>query len=93
MSMRRAIGDAMLTMGGALSVVIGLVLIDSRVRHELALRLTVARPSMELASAGSHVTSLAVVMAQAAHSQGTAHAPLVFFAFAGIVLFVFMLRT
>jgi hypothetical protein len=93
MSMRRAISDAMLTAGGALAVVIGLVVINDRVRHEIVMQLTVARPSGELASVGGRARDLAMVMLQAAHDQSLAHAPLVIFAFAGIVLFVFMLRT
>jgi len=93
MSLRRAISDAMLTAGGVLSVVVALVVIDPRVRHEMALQMTVARPSVEMASAGVRVRDLATVVARAAHTQSLAHAPLVIFAFAGIVLFVFMLRT
>jgi hypothetical protein len=91
--MRRAISDSMLTAGGALAVVIGLVVIDDRVRHEIANQLTVARPSVELASMGPRLRDLAMVLFQAAHAQSLAHAPLLIFAVAGLVLFLFMLRT
>jgi hypothetical protein len=93
MSVRRAISDSMLTAAGALAVVTGLVLIDDRVRHEIALQMTVTRPSVELVSVGARVRDLAMVIFQAAHDQSLAHAPLVIFAIAGFVLFLFMLRT
>jgi hypothetical protein len=93
MSMRRALSDSMLTAAGALTVVLGLVVIDDRVRHEIAMQMTVARPSVELASAGARARDLAMVMMQAAHDQSLAHAPLVIFAVAGFVLFLFMMRT
>ncbi len=92
MSVRRAISDSMLTAAGALTVVIGLVMIDGRVRQEIAQQMT-APPSVELASAGARIRDLAMVMLQAAHDQSLAHAPLVIFAVAGFVLFLFMLRT
>jgi hypothetical protein len=91
--MRRAFSDSMLTAGGALGVVIGLVVIDERVRHEIAMQMTVARPSVELAGMGARFRDLAMVLMQAAHDQSLAHAPLVIFAVAGLVLFLFMLRT
>jgi hypothetical protein len=93
MSLRRAISDAMLTAGGALMVVIALVVIDERVRLAITQQLTVTRPSMELASAGARFRDVATVMMQAAQAQTLAHAPLVIFACAGVVLFLFMLRT
>jgi hypothetical protein len=92
MSVRRAISDSMLTAAGALTVVIGLIMIDERVRQAIALQMT-ARPSMELASAGTRARDLAMVMMRAAHDQSLAHAPLVIFAVVGFVLFLFMLRT
>jgi hypothetical protein len=92
MSVRRAISDSMLTTGGALAVVIGLVMIDGRVRQEIAMQMS-ARPSVELASAGARAHDLAMVMMLAVHDQSLAHAPMVIFAVAGFVLFLFMLRT
>jgi hypothetical protein len=90
--MRRAMSDAMITAAGALTLVIALVAFDDRVREQISLRLA-ASPSVELARAGQGVRDLTTVIIAAAREQSLAHAPLVIFTLAGIVLVLFMLRT
>jgi hypothetical protein len=90
--MRRAFGDAVMTLGSAMVLVLALVAMDDRVREQISLRLS-AQPTVELARTGSQVRNLTGVMFEAAKYQSVEHAPLVIFAVAGTVLFVFMLRT
>jgi hypothetical protein len=90
--MRRAISDAMMTAGGALVVVLALVAFDDQVREQVTMRLS-SRPSNLAADAGSRLHDVATVLMVSAHQQSIAHAPLMFFTLAGIVLVLFMLRT
>ena len=90
--MRRAISDAMMTAGGALVVVIALVAFDDRVREQVSLQLS-SRPSDLMTDAGRRLHDVASVLIASAHQQSLAHAPLMFFTLAGIVLVLFMLRT
>ena len=90
--MRPAISDVMMTAGGALVLVIALVLFDDRVREQVSMRLE-ARPSEQIALAGHEVRNLTAVIVQAAHDQSIAHAPLVIFCVAALVLTIFMVRT
>ncbi len=90
--MRRAISDAMMTAGGVLALVVGLVMIDADVRQQIALRLS-SNPAGELAATGDRVRALASVVAVAAREQTLAHAPLAIFTLVAIVLVLFMLRT
>ena len=69
-----------------------LVAVDDRVRSELSLRL-VSHPTEQLATAGQHARDLTSVIAEAARAQSLAHAPLLIFTLAAIVLVLFMLRT
>lgn len=69
-----------------------LVAIDDRVRQQLALRFN-ARPATELVDAGTRVRDLATGVLEAARDQSIAHAPLMIFVLAAVVLVLFMLRT
>jgi len=75
-------------------VILLLVLIaaDDRV-HDLFSHRVVARPSVELASAGRQLRDLTSVIAGAARDQSLGHAPLLIFTLAAAVLVLFMLRT
>jgi hypothetical protein len=90
--MRRAFGEALMSAGTVALVLLALVALDDRVRDEVSRRIS-NRPSVELATAGQHVRDLASVIAEAAHHQSLAHAPLLIFALAATVLVLFMLRT
>ena len=92
MVVRRAFGEAVMSVGALVLLFSALVAFDDRVREQLTLRLA-SRPSVELAEAGRHVRDLTAVVLEAAHDQGIEHAPLLIFVLAGCVLLLFMLRT
>ena len=89
--MRRMFGEASMTVGTVIVLLLVLVAVDDRVRDQLSLRFS--RPSVELASAGHQVRSLTGVIVEAARDQSLAHAPMLIFALAATVLVLFMLRT
>ncbi len=91
--MRRAIVDAMMTAGSALTLVLALVLFDDRVREHIGSTLDARHPGATLTSLGSHVGDVVAIVAVAARNQSLEHAPLVIFVLAATVLVVFMLRT
>ena len=91
--MRRVIGDAMMTAGGALTLVLALVLLDDRVRDQLSAIVDPRHPGEALAGVGHRVNQIAAIVAVAARNQSIDHAPLVIFALAATVLVIFMLRT
>ena len=89
---RRALGDALMSVGSVLILLMVLVAVDGRVRSEVWQRAS-APPSIGLESAGYQVQSVVHVIAAAARQQSLAHAPLLIFALAAGVLTLFMLRT
>ena len=91
--MRRAIGDAMMTAGSALTLVLALVLLDDRVRDQISAVVDPRHPGAALADLGHHANQIAAIVAVAARNQSIDHAPLVIFALAATVLVLFMLRT
>ena len=91
--MRRKLGDAMLTAGSALALVLALVLLDERVREQITLVFDTRHPATALAGMGGRVSDVTAIVIAAAHNQSMAHAPLVIFAVAATVLVLFMLRT
>jgi hypothetical protein len=92
MSIRRAVSDTMITAGGALVLIMALVIFDDRVREQVSMRLH-AQPAEQIVSAGHEVRNMTAMIVQAAHDQSITHAPLVIFSVAALVLTVFMLRT
>lgn len=91
--MRRAIGDATITAGSALALVLALVLFDDRVRDQLSAVVDPSHPGAALADMGQRINQIASIVAVAARTQSIDHAPLVIFALAATVLVLFMLRT
>ena len=91
--MRRAIGDAALTAGGAMLLVFALVMFDDRVRDQISTVFDARHPTDALAGLSSRATEFVAIVAQAMRSQSLEHAPLVIFALAATVLVLFMLRT
>jgi hypothetical protein len=90
---RRAIGDALMSMG-ALIVLLGmLAAFDDRVREQLSLRMSPGQPTAQIAQAGATVRSLSSVFIEAVRDQSIEHAPMVIFVGAGALLLLFMLRT
>ena len=91
--MRRAIGEAMMTAGGALALVLALVLLDDRVRDQIGMVLDARHPGATLTDLGGRAGHIAAIVAIAARELSLEHAPLVIFALAATVLVLFMLRT
>ena len=90
--MRKAWGEALLSVGTVLTLLLLLIAFDPRVREQVSLR-AVSRPSVEIVTAGAKVHDLASVLAEVARDQSSTHAPLLIFALAATVLTLFMLRT
>jgi len=93
MAMRRAIGDAALTAGGAMVLVLALITFDDRVRDQITAVFDAQHPTDAIAGVGGRITEVVAILAQAMRSQSIEHAPLVIFALAATVLVLFMLRT
>jgi hypothetical protein len=87
--MRRVMSDAMISMGAVLLLLVILVSIDARVRDQVA-GLVGGSGSPELSRVASDA---AAVIFTVARDQSIAHAPLMIFALASMVLFLFMIRT
>lgn len=85
-------GDALMSGGSVLVLLMVLVAVDDRVRSAVWQQVS-APPSVGLVSAGYQVQSIVHVVAGAARDQSLAHAPLLIFALAAGVLTLFMLRT
>ena len=91
--MRRAIGDAALTAGGAMLLVFALVMFDDRVRDQITGVFDAHHPGDAIVGLSGRATEVVLIVAQAMRSQSLEHAPLVIFALAATVLVLFMLRT
>jgi hypothetical protein len=89
---RRTFGDALISTGAVVLLLLTLVAIDDRVREQVTLRFKTT-PTADLVNAGAQVQGLATVMFEAARSQSIQHAPLVIFVVAATFLTLFMLRT
>ncbi len=90
-AMRRVIGEASLSAGTVIVLLLILVAVDDRVRDQLSLRFS--NPSTEIVTAGYQMRNLTNVIAVAARHQSIEHAPMLIFALAATVLVLFMLRT
>jgi hypothetical protein len=91
--MRRAWGEALMSIGTVAVILLVLVAVDDRVRDQFSMRFTASRPSVGLATAGQQARDLTSVIAEVARDQSLAHAPLLIFSLAAVVLVLFMLRT
>jgi hypothetical protein len=90
---RRPFSGGFATAGGMVALLIGLAAIDERVRDQVALAFTRRGPTEEIASVGSWLQDMATIAAQAVRDQSIAHAPMVIFALAAMVLVLFLTRT
>ena len=89
--MRRALGDAIISLTGLLFLILMLVSVDDRVRDRVSVIWT--PNSSELVGAGRELGSLVSVVFESVKDQSVAHAPLAVFTVAATVLVLFMLRT
>ena len=90
--MRRVLGEALMSAATVAVLLMALVSFDDRVREQLSQRF-MAKPSVQLASAGYQVRNITSVIVEAARDQSRAHAPMLLFSLAAVVLVLFMLRT
>jgi len=91
--MRRAIGDAVISVSALLILLLMLASVDERVRERMAGLFVSAPSTTELVGTGKDVSGLVAVVYDAVKDQSVAHAPLVLFAVVATVLVVFMVRT
>jgi hypothetical protein len=90
---KRAIGDAMISVGAVCALIVLLVAFNAPLREEIAMRVNAGRPAVQAANLESTIRNVASILFVAARDQSIEHAPLVLFVLAAIVLFMFMLRT
>ena len=90
--MRRVLGEALMSAATVAVLLMALVAFDDRVREQLSQQF-MAKPSVQLASAGYQVRNITSVIAEAARDQSRQHAPMLLFSLAAAVLVLFMLRT
>ena len=90
---RRATNGFITTSAGLCAIVVGLAVIDERVRGEVASLASGHAGGGEIAGFGSRVQELGLVAVQAVRDQSIEHAPLTMFALVALVLFVLMFRT
>ena len=90
--MRRVFGDAMISLGAVLILLVTLVSIDPRVRDQMS-GIWGAPGTSALTNISSQLREVSTVALSAARDQGIANAPLMIFALAATVLVLFMLRT
>jgi hypothetical protein len=79
--------------GGLCALIIGLAVIDDRVRDQVAMVFARQGPTAEMASIGSRFEDMAVIVANAMLDQSIEHAPMVIFAVAAMILVLFLTRT
>jgi hypothetical protein len=78
--------------GGLCALLVGLAAIDDRVRDQVARAFARQGPTAEMASIGSRLEEMAVIVAHAMRDQSLEHAPMVIFAVAALVLVLFLTR-
>ena len=91
--MKRVTSSVITTGAGLSAIVVGLSIIDDRVRSEFTALVTGHASGGEFVSAGERLEELGMLVLQAVRDQSIEHAPLTLFALAALVLFVLMLRT
>ena len=89
---KRAIGDALISVGALCALIGILVAFDARVREQISMRVGAGQSAVQVAKAEATVRNLASVVIVAARDQSIEHAPLVIFVLAATVLLLCMLR-
>ena len=90
--MRRAFGDAMISLGAVLLLLMMLVTVDPRVREQVS-SVWGGPGTPAVASISSQMREVTSVVVSAARDHSIDNAPLMIFALAATVLVLFMLRT
>ena len=78
---------------GAGALILGLAIVDERVRTQIGRVLSGRAPTSEIASIGAQLQQLFAVMWQAIQDQSVENAPLVIFSIAALVLVAWMTRS
>jgi hypothetical protein len=78
---------------GAGALILGLAIVDERVRTQIGRVLSGRAPSTEIASIGTQIQELLKIAWQAIQDQSVENAPLVIFSIAALVLVAWMTRT
>ena len=91
--MRRYASSFVTTGAGICAIVVGLAVIDERVRSEVTALVNGHGSSVEIAGFSGRVQELGMVAVQAVRDQSIEHAPLTLFALVALVLFALMLRS
>lgn len=91
--MRRAFGDAVISVTALFILLLMLVSIDDRVRDRVSGFWGGGPNSSEIVGAGRELGSLVTVMFVAVKDQSIEHAPLAIFTVAATILVLFMVRT
>lgn len=91
--MRRALGDAVISLTGLIVLLLILASVDQRVREYATNLIGGAASTSALAGTGKDIGGLIAVVYDAVKYQSVAHAPLVLFAIVATVLVLFMVRT
>lgn len=89
---RRPFAGVLTSAGGLFALLIGLAVIDDRVKDQIALAFTSRGPTEEFATVGSRLNEIVLIAAQAVRDQSIEHAPLVIFALAAVILVLLMTR-
>jgi hypothetical protein len=90
---RRSVFGGFTAVAGLCALVASLAIMDERVRDEISRVVSGHAPSGEIVTLGAQAQDMATVLIQAARDHTMAHAPLVIFAVAALVLVLFMTRT
>jgi hypothetical protein len=88
--MRRVFGDAVISFGAVLALLVMLVSVDPRVRYQLS---SAWSGTGAATSVSKDLVEISSVLLQSLQDHGIANAPLMIFALAATVLVLFMLRT
>jgi len=91
--MRRAFGDAMISLGAVVLLLMMLVTIDPRVREQVSGAWGGPGSPRVAATINSQMREVTSVVVTAARDHSIDNAPLMIFALAATVLVLFMLRT
>jgi hypothetical protein len=78
---------------GAGALIVGLAIVDERVRTQLGRVVSGRPPTEEIVSFGAQLKQLLNVLWQGVQDQSVENAPLVIFSIAALVLVVWMTRT
>jgi hypothetical protein len=91
--MKRYATSFVTTGAGICAIVVGLAVIDERVRSEVTALVNGRASAVEIAGVSGRVQELGLVAMHAVRDQSIEHAPLTLFALVALVLFALMLRT